>query len=162
MGYTNAKFYCLEHPERTAKDYCNMCNSSMCSYCIDKYEDICPACRREYGIKPDISLDKNSLFFVFLIGVLGLVITYCVLYFKYDDNALSHLFPQGFFFFFLGISAAYTPNIFGDNDSLKILKEVPFFGVKLMLIVIFITIISLVPAVIYLYKVLTFFIQKKK
>ena len=142
MGHTNAKFYCLEHPERTTKEYCNMCNSSMCSFCVEKWEDVCPACRREFNIKPNNNFNKNSLVLVLLIGVLGIVITYIVLFFKYDSNAINHLFPQGLFYFFLGISAGYTPNIYSDSDTLKILKEVPFFGLKLMLIIILLTIIS--------------------
>jgi hypothetical protein len=162
MGHTNAKYYCLEHPERSTKDYCDMCKSSMCNFCVEKYEDICPACRREYNIESENSFGKSSFFFVFLVGIIGLVITYCFLYHKYDNNAIDHLFPQGYLYFFLGISAAYTPFLFRKGDTLKILREVPFFGFKLMLITILLTIISFVPAVVFVYKVLTYFLIPKK
>ncbi len=134
----------------------------MCSSCVEEHPDLCPACRREFFIGSDKFVDKKTLIIVFIGGLIGLIITYFFLLPKYPDDTLAHLFPQGFIYFSLGISAAYTPYLYKNSDIFNDLKEMPFLGFKLMLILIVITIISCIPALVYLYKVFLYVFTRKQ
>ena len=133
----------------------------MCSTCVEEHSEICPACRIEFSIKPEKYVDKKRLLIVFFFGLIGLIITYLFLLIKYDDDALSYLFPQGFVYFFLGISAGYTFYLYEDKETFKWINNIPFIGFKLILLIGVLTIVSFIPALIYLSKVYIYLTTSK-
>lgn len=135
----------------------------MCSDCLNEHPSLCPPCRREIFRETGKFVDFKTLMIIFFGGAIGFGLFYFFLINQYPDTANEHLFPYSFIFFFLGISVIYTFYLYKDSDSFKSIgKEIPFIGYKLMFLWAILTAISLIPALLYLQKVVLFFITKKK
>lgn len=135
----------------------------MCSSCINEHPTLCPSCRREIFRESGKFVNAQTLAIVFFGGLIGFGLYYLYAIHLPEYTGFQYLFPQGLIFFFLGISAIYTFYMYKDSDSFKnIGREVPFIGYKLMLLWAVLTVISFVPALLYLYKVILFLSTKKQ
>jgi magnesium-transporting ATPase (P-type) len=135
----------------------------MCSSCISEHATLCPSCRREIFRESGKFVDFRTLIVVFFGGLMGLGLYYFYMSHKPEFTGIQGLFPLGFIFFFLGISLIYTFYLYKDSDSFKSIgKEIPFIGYKLMFLWAILTAISLIPALLYLQKVILFITTKKK
>ena len=100
---------------------------------------------------------------VFIGGLIGLGLYYFYTMHQPIYSGFQSIFPLGFIFFFLGISAIYTFYMYKDSDSFKSIgKEIPFIGYKLMLLWAVLTAVSLIPALLYLHKVILFISTNKE
>lgn len=156
MGYNNARFHCLEHPNRIGREYCKECKSPICSSCVEEDPDFCPACRREFFLRSDNNVNQTDIFVTLIGGVLGFIGSYLFFQAQYPIDLWEEYGLHILYFTMFGFSAFFTFILYKDGIINDALDSVPFVNVKLIMIIYFASAASLVPAMIYLYKVVIY------
>ena len=157
MGYNNARFYCLEHPTRIGQGYCKECKSPMCSQCLKEDSDFCPACRRELFLRSDKYVSKRELLVTLIGGIIGFLGSYLFFDTQLPENIWQEYGWKILYLTTFGISLFYTFILYSNSGVIEELSSVPFISWKLTLIVYAASALSLIPAIIYLYKVILYF-----
>jgi hypothetical protein len=146
-------YYCHTHSNLFSQQTCEICYRGMCHTCIQNNESICPSCLKKSYFGSTYQQNKKNLIWIRGSGLIGRVLF--LLYSGYGTSVeLTNNFNKGAFMAFLGgANFTATHYFLEDNDFIEKVKNFPFFGFQLSVVVLIFIFVTGIPILYFIYKI---------